>query len=712
MHPVAVFDTITFLGSLTALVLIATGWKRALRRDAKLLLGGFFALLMLYGLCLFMEWAGITTALDTMEDFIGALLPMFFAFVVYAFLQEISGRDLRISEDRLRRILDSVQTGVVVIDPEAHTIADVNPVAAEMIGSSREEIVNKVCHKFICPAEQGACPITDLGQNVDKSERVLLTANGTAMPILKTVVPVWLGGREHLLESFLDITELKQAEDALRASEEEYRSLVESTEDSVYLVDSDCKYLFMNEKHRSRFGLPQEEVVGSPYSRFHSEEETKAFVARVKEVMEIGKSLWHEYRSQRDGRYFLRTLSPVKGADGRAVAVTVVSKDITERKSLEAQLQHVQRMEAIGTLAGGIAHNFNNLLMGIGGHLSLMSLDADDAEAIRDRLKKMEQLVESGTQLTSHLLGYAREGRYEVKTISLNQLVAEATDTFGMTKKEITIHLELADDLLGIQADYGQIEQVLWNLFVNASDAMPGGGDLFVKTMSVTHDDMQGKLYVPKHGSYVLLMVTDTGEGMDEKTIGRAFDPFFTTKGIGQGTGLGLSSAYGIVKAHGGYIDVESKLGSGTTFKVYLPASEKSVQEVARSAPEVVKGTGTVLLVDDEELVLEVGKELLEVMGYRVLAAKDGKEAVEIYRENQDDLDIVVLDMVMPGVGGGETFDRLKEINTNVRVLLASGFSVDGEASQILERGCNGFIQKPFNMKELADKIGEIMSMP
>jgi CheY-like chemotaxis protein len=324
----------------------------------------------------------------------------------------------------------------------------------------------------------------------------------------------------------------------------------------------------------------------------------------------------------------------------------------------------------------------------------------------------MEQLVESGTQLTSHLLGYAREGRYEVKTISLNQLVTETADTFGMTKKEVTIHLELADDLWGIQADYGQIEQVLWNLFVNASDAMPGGGDLFLKTMSVTHEDMKGRLYVPKQGSYVLLMVTDTGEGMDEKTMERAFDPFFTTKEIGQGTGLGLSSAYGIVKAHGGYLDVESSLESGTTFRVYLPASEKVVEEVVKPVSYAVKGTGTVLLVDDEELVLEVGKELLEAMGYGVLAAKDGKEAVDIYRKNQNDLTIVVLDMVMPGVGGGETFDRLKEINPNVRVLLASGFAVDGEATQILERGCNGFIQKPFNMKELSDKMEEIMNMP
>ncbi|MBW1744643.1 MAG: PAS domain S-box protein, partial [Deltaproteobacteria bacterium] len=352
MHPVAIFDLITFLGSLTALVLLASGWKLALRRDAKLLLVGLFALLMFYGLCLFLEWSGMTMALDTIEDLIGALLPMWFAFVFYAFLQEISGRDLRISEERLKSILDSVQTGIVVVDPETHTIVDVNPVAANMIGASREEILNRTCHKYICPAGRGECPITDLGQKVDMSERMLLRADGSSVPIIKTVVSVLLDGRPHLLESFLDITERKHTEDALRASEEEYRSLVESTEDSVYLVDADCTYLFMNEKHLSRFGLPEEEVLGSPYSNFHSEQETKEFFSRVTEVTETNRSLWHEFRSQRDGSYFLRTLSPVKGTDGETIAVTVVTKDSTERKRLEAQLQHVQRMEAIGTLAG------------------------------------------------------------------------------------------------------------------------------------------------------------------------------------------------------------------------------------------------------------------------------------------------------------------------------------------------------------------------
>jgi CheY-like chemotaxis protein len=287
--------------------------------------------------------------------------------------------------------------------------------------------------------------------------------------------------------------------------------------------------------------------------------------------------------------------------------------------------------------------------------------------------------------------------------------VERTSDTFGRTKKEITIHWEPVEDLLPVEADPAQIEQVLLNLFVNAADAMPGGGKLILKTMNVTHKDMTGRLYEPKPGNYVLLTVTDTGTGMYKKTMERIFDPFFTTKEMGRGTGLGLASTYGIIKAHDGYVDVDSKRGQGATFSIYLPASETDVQRVARVRKRVAEGTGTVLLVDDEEVVLEVGQELLEATGYQVLTAKEGKEAVKVYRKNGDNIDIVVLDMVMPIMGGGEAYDRMKEINPDIRVLLSSGFSIDGEASEILERGCDGFIQKPFTMKQLSGKIKEIL---
>jgi CheY-like chemotaxis protein len=317
--------------------------------------------------------------------------------------------------------------------------------------------------------------------------------------------------------------------------------------------------------------------------------------------------------------------------------------------------------------------------------------------------------VQSGSKLTNQLLGYARKGRYEVKPFQLNQLVEETSKAFGRTRREITVHRELADDLFPIEGDLGQIEQILMNLFVNAADAMPEGGNIFLRTINIPHEDMKGKLYNPKPGDYVLLSVRDTGIGMDPKTAERIFEPFFTTKELGRGTGLGLASVYGIVKGHGGYVDVESEKGRGTTFKIYLPASKREVYKTIEPPGHISKGTGTILLVDDEEMVLEVGEKLLKAMGYHVLTAREGREAIEVYKKHRETVDLVLLDIIMPNMKGGEVFDCLKEINPDIKVLLSSGYSIDGEASKILERGGKGFIQKPFDMERLSETIRAIL---
>ena len=395
--------------------------------------------------------------------------------------------------------------------------------------------------------------------------------------------------------------------------------------------------------------------------------------------------------------------------EGKPAGMLVTLRDISERKKMEMQLHQAQKVEAIGTLAGGIAHDFNNLLMGIQGNTSLMLYDIDSSHPHHRAFKNIEQQVRSGAKLTAQLLGYARKGKYKVKPISLNQVVTETGDTFGRARKDITIHRHLLEDLFAIEADQGQMEQVLLNLFVNAADSMPVGGDLILKTMNATHKDMNGRLYKPKPGNYVQLTVTDTGTGMDKKTQKRIFDPFFTTKEMGRGTGLGLASVYGIVKGHGGYIDVESGKGHGTTFSIYLPASCKKIHKTLEPPSQPVDGAGTILLVDNEEMVLGVGVKMLENLGYTVLEAKGGSEAVEVYNENKDEVDMVILDMIMPEMGGGEAYDRMKEISPNVKVLLSSGYSIDGQASEILRRGCVGFIQKPFSVKELSGRISEVL---
>jgi signal transduction histidine kinase len=381
-----------------------------------------------------------------------------------------------------------------------------------------------------------------------------------------------------------------------------------------------------------------------------------------------------------------------------------------ERKQLEARLYQAQKMKAIGTLAGGIAHDFNNLLMGIQGHASLMLLHSDSDHPHFERLKGIEDMVRRGADLTRQLLGFARGGKYEVKTTNLNELVEKTSEMFGRTKKEITIHKKYQKDMLPVKVDRGQIEQVLLNLYVNAWQAMPRGGDLYIETSYVLLDEKDTNAFGVEPGNYVKTSVADTGVGMDEATQQRIFDPFFTTKEMGRGTGLGLASAYGIIKNHGGFISVYSKKGEGTTFNIYLPASEKDLKTKEEKLPdEIFKATEVVLLVDDEHMILDVAEAMLKEMGYKVLLARSGREAVEVYTKYKDEIDLVILDMVMPDMGGGKAYDHIKQINPDAKVLLSSGYSIDGEATEILQRGCNGFIQKPFAIKELYRRIRGIL---
>jgi len=381
-----------------------------------------------------------------------------------------------------------------------------------------------------------------------------------------------------------------------------------------------------------------------------------------------------------------------------------------ERKRLESQVRHAQKMEAIGTLAGGIAHDFNNLLMGFQGNISLMMMDLEDDHPHQEFLHNMENYVKRGSDLTRQILGFARGGKYEVRTTDINTLIDKSAAMFGRTKKEIIIHKKLQEDLWSVTVDRGQIEQVLLNLFVNAWQAMPAGGNLFLQTDNVLLEEQDhDKPYTIGPGKYVRISVSDTGVGMDKATRERIFEPFFTTKAVGRGTGLGLASAYGIIKNHGGIINVYSEKGHGATFKIYLPASGKQLTKEKIRHETVLTGSETILLVDDEEMVAEIGKDMLEKLGYKTVVATGGNEAIKLLKTLRHEVDLVILDMIMPDMSGGETFNRLKAIKPDIKILLSSGYSLNGQASEIMQRGCNGFIQKPFNLKQISRKVREIL---
>ncbi|MBC2710157.1 MAG: response regulator, partial [Desulfosarcina sp.] len=360
-----------------------------------------------------------------------------------------------------------------------------------------------------------------------------------------------------------------------------------------------------------------------------------------------------------------------------------------------------QKFKAIGTLAGGIAHDFNNLLMGIQGRTSLMSVDLEPSHPHSDHINAIEDYIRSAADLTRQLLGFARGGKYEVRPIDINELLHESATMFGRTKKEIRIHTKLQNLSPVVAADRRQLEQVLLNLYVNAWQAMPDGGDLYLETEIVTLDDAYCKPYQTKPGHYAKVSVTDTGIGMDKSTLQLIFDPFFTTKEKGRGTGLGLASAYGIIKNHAGMITVYSEVGQGTTFNIYLPVSDQDVHREDPAENELIKGSETILLVDDEEMIIDVTQALLERLGYQVIVANGGEKAVERISEMGNEIDLVILDLIMPGIDGGTTFDRIRKIQPKMPVLLSSGYAIDGQAHAVMRRGCNGFIQKPFNITEL-----------
>lgn len=517
-----------------------------------------------------------------------------------------------------------------------------------------------------------------------------------------------------------DITDRKQAEKEIEKRQKFLESVLYNAPDAVITLDASHHVTEWNPGAERIFGYTHDEAIGTDLddliTRKEAVNEAKMLTHHILSGNRVTPRELVRYRRDGTEVAVIASGSPII-IDGKLQGLVVVYTDITglkqaeeEKRRLGLQLQQAQKMEAIGTLSAGIAHNFNNLLMTIQGNTSLILLKTDPSHPNYVRLRNIEKAVESGSKLNSQLLGYAREGSYEVKLLDMNRLITEILDTFAVTKREVRVHRQLGRDIWMIMGDKGQIEQVLLNLFINAVDAMPKGGDLFVKTEKATDQNLIGRPYHVKPGKYVLITLRDTGIGMDEKTMERIFDPFFTTKGLSGGTGLGLASLYGIIKAHRGYIDVKSKRGRGTTFSIYLPASGKKLRKEHERTSEIVIGNETVLLVDDEEMNLDVGMQMLEALGYKVLVARGGKEAIDVYKDNMDDICVVILDMVMPDMAGEETYERLKETNPSVKVLLSSGYSIKGRAHRIMVKGCDGFIQKPFGMKDISQKIRDILN--
>ena len=507
-----------------------------------------------------------------------------------------------------------------------------------------------------------------------------------------------------------EIFDRQQTEEELR----KYEHIVASSNDKLSLIDQNYIHQAANACYLKSYGKQRHEVIGKSVKDLIGEtlfwQTVKLKLNECLAGKEINYRDWFDLPTE-GRRYLDVTYYPFRNTAGQITGVVMNARDITENKILEDQLLQAKKMEAIGTLAGGIAHDFNNLLMGIQGHISLIDIDLGLSGKHTESLQSIERLVESGAQLTRQLLGFARGGKYVVKPINLNDLVRKTAAIFGRTRKTIHIQATYQEGIWTVEADQGQIEQVLINLFLNAWQAMDENGDLVLGTSNINLNQIKTGGHGVKPGAYVCVSVTDSGKGIDKTIQHRIFEPFFTTRELGRGSGLGLASVFGIIKNHGGFIDLESAPGKGSTFRVYLPASFKKPRPIPEQRETLQHGLETILLVDDETYILKVCTEMLNLLGYKVMAADSGRQALVTFEQQRDQIDLVILDMIMPNMNGTEVARKLRGLKPDVKILLASGYEL---GQKTVQAACefNGSIQKPFKLNQLSSIIRKVLDQP
>lgn len=638
--------------------------------------------------------------------------------------RKISEKKLKDSEERFRKFNEASFGGIFIHDKGR--ILDCNTEMSKITGYSIKELIGMEGLRLCVPKFRKKVMQKIQSNNENPYDIAALKKDGTRFPVEIHGKSIPFKGKNVRVTEFRDITLRKKAERALKKSrvryrqlykeaheaEDLYQSLLNSSVDAIVLLNPVLKVTYVNPAFTQIFGWTQEEMANEKIS-YIPKPLKRSFYKLIKKVIDLDHPIrgYETQRYTKDGRLLDVSLSASRYLDhlGDPAGTLLIIRDITEAKKYQWHMQQAQKMESLGTLAGGVAHDFNNLLMGIQGRLSLLMMNKNKSDKGYTHLTEIEEYVTRAADLSHQLLGIARVGKYEVKVTNINKLIENQNRLFGRTRKEIAIHETFDKRLLTAEVDQRQIEQVLLNMYVNASQAMPQGGDLYIKTQKEMLTSNRTSPYEAEPGSYIKISITDTGIGMDEATRKRIFEPFFSTKEKDRGTGLGLASAYGIIKNHAGFITVYSEKGQGTTFNIFLPASSMVAEPEISVNEEIIEGYGTILLVDDEEMIINVAEEMIQVLGYKVITATEGEKAIEVFRAENGQIDMVILDLVMPGISGGEIFDQLKSISPNVKVLLASGYSINGQASSIMKRGCSGFIQKPFGIQELSQKISEII---
>jgi PAS domain S-box-containing protein len=616
---------------------------------------------------------------------------------------------LRTSERKYRSLLGYVPEIVIVHDTDG-IILHINDVGAERLGWAVSDLVGKSLSEIILP-DCAAQVSGHVEQTVGKGScNFETTYTSSASQLIEAEVnerPIEFEGKQAILSVGRDITKRKQAE-----SERVLLSTaVEQATDIIIITDTEGKIQYVNPAFERITGYTSAEVLGKNPSILKSCKHNEDFYRTMWETIKRGE-VWtgHIVNKKKNGTLFEEdaTVTPIRNAQGDVASYVAVKRDVTLEVAMEEQLRQSRKLEELGSLAGGVAHDFNNLLTGILGYVSILKANARKEDDVFRAAAVIEKAATRAAQLTEQLLGFARRGKHRNIPVDLHKSIQAVVNLLsGTIEKNIAITQDMRADSPLILGDPGQIEQVILNLAVNARDAMPEGGKLVFTTDVVELDELYCRIHTDATpGRYVMVSIDDTGYGIGKDVMERIFEPFFTTKEQGKGTGMGLAMVYGIVKNHGGSIQVYSEPGYGAAFKFYLPlASTPTAAEAESRQDEPISGIGRILVVDDEEIVRQTATELLSHLGYDVNTVSDGRKAVEYYKEFGDRIDLVVLDMVMPRMGGRDCFRTLKEINPHVKAVLSTGYSLDSTMHEILDEGIIAFAQKPYQMKKLAEVV-------
>lgn len=619
----------------------------------------------------------------------------------------------------LNQIFQTAADGMRVIDRNFN-ILRVNQTFAKLIGLDKDEAVGKKCYEVFC-GPQCHTPDCSLKQIFDGRERIELESirknrEGKVIPCILCATPFRSPAGEviGIVEDYKDITQRKMIEEALRNSEEKLNAMLKSIGDHISMIDRDLNIIWANDITKEIFG---QDIVGKKcYEVYHRRNEPCNPCLSFKVFHDGGI---HEHDTQvidKENRtiYFRSTANvALRDRDGSPTAVIEISRDITESKKLQQQLLQSQKMEAVGQLAGGIAHDFNNILTAIIGYGSLLQMEMSRDDPLSTYITHILTSAQRAANLTQALLAFSRKQIISPKPIDPNGIIRLLEKLLSrLIGEDIELTIDLTHKDLTIMADSTQIEQVLMNLATNARDAMPEGGSLIISTDLVRFDCE----FITAHGygrpgSYALISVEDTGEGIDMTARERIFEPFFTTKEMGKGTGLGLAMVYGIIKQHDGYINVYSEPGNGTIFKIYLPTIKSKVEEMKSEDLPIMGGSmETILVAEDDPRVRQLTREVLENYGYRVLEAVDGMDAVKVFHDNKDDIRLVILDVIMPRKNGKECFTEIRKINPGIKAIFTSGYTADiVHKKGILEEGLQ-FLSKPVSPQLLLKEVWELLN--